>query len=69
MTLAESWALARMIPLASLEVSVGCLRAWKRKGAPRYARLALSALIAGLAPHALSSQSKNASFEREDASA
>jgi hypothetical protein len=32
-----------------LEVSVGCLRSWRR-GAPSYAKLALSALIAGLDP-------------------
>jgi hypothetical protein len=32
-----------------LEVSVGCLRSWRRD-APRYARLALCALIAGVDP-------------------
>ena len=31
-----------------LGVTRGCLRHWKRKGAPRYARLALAALSAGL---------------------
>ena len=31
-----------------LGVTRGCLRHWKRKGAPRYARLALAALTAGL---------------------
>ena len=35
-----------------LGVSVGCLRSWSRKGAPRYARLALCALIVGLDPEA-----------------
>ena len=33
-----------------LEVTLGCLRNWDRKGAPRYAQLALTALMAGLAP-------------------
>ena len=33
-----------------LEVSVGCLRSWDRKGAPQHAKLALLALMAGLAP-------------------
>ncbi len=32
--------------------AVGCLRSWRRKGAPRYARLALCALIVGLDPEA-----------------
>lgn len=36
-----------------LEVTVGCLRSWDRKGAPRYAQLALMALIAGLVPEAV----------------
>jgi len=33
-----------------LGVTLGCLRRWDRKGAPRYAQLALIALIAGLVP-------------------
>jgi hypothetical protein len=36
-----------------LGVSVGCLRSWRRE-APPYARLALSALIAGLDPEMIS---------------
>ena len=33
-----------------LGVTVGCLRRWNRAGPPRYAHLALTALIAGLDP-------------------
>ena len=33
-----------------LGVTWGCLRSWDSKGAPRYAQLALMALMAGLAP-------------------
>ena len=33
-----------------LGVTLGCLRNWDRKGAPRYAQMALMALMAGLAP-------------------
>jgi DNA-binding transcriptional regulator YiaG len=33
-----------------LGVTPGCLRAWSRRRAPRYARLALAALIVGLDP-------------------
>ena len=33
-----------------LGVTEGCLRSWDRKGAPRYAKLALMALMAGLVP-------------------
>jgi DNA-binding transcriptional regulator YiaG len=33
-----------------LGVTQGCLRSWDRKGAPRYAQLALLALMAGLVP-------------------
>ena len=33
-----------------LGVNEGCLRSWDRKGAPRYAKLALMALMAGLVP-------------------
>jgi DNA-binding transcriptional regulator YiaG len=36
-----------------LGVSVGCLRSWDRKGAPRYVQLALCALIAGIEPEAV----------------
>ena len=32
----------------NLGVTVGCLRSWDRKGAPRYGQLALCALIAGI---------------------
>jgi hypothetical protein len=35
-----------------LGAAVGCSRSWRRKGAPRYARLALCALIVGLNPKA-----------------
>ena len=34
----------------NLGVTVGCLRTWDRKGAPRYVQLALCALIAGIEP-------------------
>jgi DNA-binding transcriptional regulator YiaG len=34
----------------NLGVTVRCLRSWDRKGAPRYVRLALCALIAGIEP-------------------
>jgi len=34
----------------SLGVTTGCLRSWSRRGAPRYAQLALAALIFGLDP-------------------
>jgi hypothetical protein len=33
-----------------LEVSTGCLRSWDRRGAPRYARLAIAGLLAGVDP-------------------
>jgi|HubBroStandDraft_3_1064219.scaffolds.fasta_scaffold168493_2 DNA-binding transcriptional regulator YiaG len=36
-----------------LGVTVGCLRSWDRKGAPRYVQLALCALIAGVEPEAV----------------
>jgi len=32
----------------NLGVTVGCLRSWDRKGAPRYVQLAICALIAGI---------------------
>jgi hypothetical protein len=32
----------------NLGVTVGCLRSWDRKGAPRYGQLALCAMIAGI---------------------
>ena len=37
----------------NLGVTVGCLRSWDRKGAPRYVQLALCALIAGIEPEAV----------------
>ena len=33
-----------------LDVSMGCLRAWRRNGTPRYGRLGLAALAAGVDP-------------------
>jgi hypothetical protein len=36
-----------------LEISAGCVRSWDRHGAPRYARLAVAALIAGVDPDAI----------------
>jgi hypothetical protein len=36
-----------------LEVSAGCVRSWDRDGAPRYARLAIAALMAGVDPDAI----------------
>lgn len=42
---ADDVALARR-----LGVSVGCLRAWSRRGAPPYGKLALAALIAEIDP-------------------
>jgi hypothetical protein len=36
-----------------LGVTVGCLRSWDRKGAPRYVQLALCALIAWIEPKAV----------------
>jgi hypothetical protein len=41
-----------------LGVTVGCLRSWDRKGAPRYVQLALCALIAGIEPEAGADASK-----------
>jgi hypothetical protein len=41
-----------------LEAAIGCLRSWSRKGAPRYARLALCALIVGLDPEAFAASSQ-----------
>jgi hypothetical protein len=38
-----------------LGVTPGCLRAWSRRRAPRYARLALAALIVGLDPDSIAS--------------
>jgi hypothetical protein len=44
----------RFLSLArNLGVTVGCLRSWDRKGAPRYVQLALCALIAGIEPEAI----------------
>ena len=37
----------------ALEVSAGCVRSWDHHGAPRYARLAIAALIAGVDPNAI----------------
>ena len=36
-----------------LGVTVGCLRSWDRKGAPRHGQLALCALIPGIEPEAV----------------
>ena len=47
-----------------LEVSVGCLRNWSRRGAPRYARLALAALISNIDPNALAIERRQAGSER-----
>jgi len=33
-----------------LEITVGCLRSWNRRGPPRYGQLALAALVAKLDP-------------------
>jgi len=33
-----------------LEISTGCVRSWDRHGAPRYARLAVAALMIGVDP-------------------
>ena len=37
----------------NLGVTVGCLRSWDRKGAPRYGQLALCAMIPGIEPEAV----------------
>jgi DNA-binding transcriptional regulator YiaG len=48
-----------------LDVSVGCLRNWSRRGAPRYGRLALAALISNIDPNALVYESRRTSSERQ----